>query len=208
MTTIRDVLFGEVIPGQAGTVARKVEEAGERLAKVGSIPRPGEVPAVTFARAVMTKVADLLNVQVSDVLVEAWRVRSALLKAAHETAANPGTYKQVTIKSYAFPWDHELDVDVTWNSSTIATVTFVVAVTVEVTAVAAVVHNGHLTSLNGGEGAIRVVLNVKSSKTGAASIPVAKGDRRFNLSYEMKLAGVGIPLVREVPKAQGAASPA
>jgi len=208
MTTLRDVLFGEVISGPTGTVARKVEEASERLAKVGSIPRPGEVPAVTFARGVMTKVAGLLNVKVSDVMVEAWRVRSALLKAAHETVANPGTYKQVTVKNYAFPWDHELDVDVTWNSSTIATVTFVVGVTVEVTAVSAVVHNGHLTSINGGKGVVRVVLRVKSSKTGAVSVPVAKGDRQFDLSYEMQLAGEGIPLVREIPKAQGAASPA
>jgi hypothetical protein len=198
MTTIRDVLFGEVIPGQAGTVARKIEEAGEKLAKVGAIPRQREVPAIAFARAVMTKVADLLNLEVSGLLVEAWRLRSALLKAGHETAANPGTYKQVPIKSYAFPWDHELDVDVTWNSAAIATVTFVVTVTVEVTAVSAVVHSGHLTSIHGGEGVVRAALRVKAR---GAGVPLAKGDRHFDLAMEMKLAGEGIPLVREAPKA-------
>jgi hypothetical protein len=194
VTSIREVLFGDLVSGPAGATVQKIEEAAERLVGVGAVPPQGEATPLFIARGVMTKVADLLNMEISDVVVGAWRTRSALLKAARETLAKPGTYRQVTLKTYGFDWDHEVDVDVSLNGSTIATVTFVVTVDLEVTALAAIVHNGYLSKVNGGDATITATLRANSQAPARVGIPVAQGQRQFDLRYEIALPGAGIPL--------------
>ena len=192
MTTIRELLFAD---GGAGATALKVEEAAERLVGVGALPPRQEATPLSIARGVMTRVAELLNLDVSDVIVGAWRTRSALLAAARESLRQPDTYRQVTVQTYGFGWDHEVDVDVRLNGSSIGTVTFVVTVEVEITALAAIVHNGHISKVSAGDGTVTAALRAAGATPVEGSVQLAHGQRQFDLRYELTLPGHGIPLV-------------
>ncbi|GHJ47864.1 hypothetical protein Cs7R123_52060 [Catellatospora sp. TT07R-123] len=208
MTTVRELLFGDVVGGRAGEAAGKVEQAAEQLVGVGALPAAGELPALTVARAVMTRVAELLDVELSDVLVGAWRTRSALLAAAHRTHAAPGTSEQVVVKTYALPWEYETELDVVVDGRTLTTLTVVADAELEVTALTATVAAGRLTHLGGGEGRISARLRVRSTRP-QADVQVAHSERHFALPYEVKTGERGIPLIeqaRDVP-AQAPAAP-
>ncbi|MBV1854803.1 hypothetical protein [Catellatospora tritici] len=201
MTTVRELLFGDVVGGKAGAAADKVEQAAEKLVGVGALPAHGEAPALTVARAFLTRVSQLLDVEVSDVLVGAWRTRSALLDAARRTHAAPGSTEQVVVKTYALPWEYETELDVVVNGRTLTTVTVVATAELEVTALVATVAAGRLVHLGGGEGRISAHLRVRNTDP-AADVQVAQGERRFAVPYEVKTGERGIPLIeqaRDVP---------
>src|SRR6185436_30243 len=144
--------------GQKGAEA---EQAAERLA--GQLATRAEAPSPVIARTALSRVSQLLNIEVADVVVGAWRTRSALLKAAHETVAQPGLQRQVVIKSFSFPWDYEMDTEVTFNQAAIATLTFVLAFEAELTAVSAIVKAGRIIRLEGGAGVAWGTLKLRVS---------------------------------------------
>ncbi|MDT5024250.1 MAG: hypothetical protein QOE61_676 [Micromonosporaceae bacterium] len=197
MTTVREILFGDLISGPAGSVAQRIEEAAERLAGAGALPARPEATPVYIARAAMSKVADLLDFEISDVLVGAWRTRSALLKAANETRDKPDIYRQVTIQTYALGWDEDVDVDIKLNGSTMATVTFALSLDLEITALAVVVQSGHITHVQGGDGTVKAALSVRAQTPPQVSRLLASQELRIDLKYELKVPGKGIPLVAE-----------
>ena len=199
MTTVREILFGDLISGPAGSGAQRIEEAAERLAGAGALPDRPEATPVYIAQAAMSKVADLLNFEISDVLVGAWRTRSALLRAANETRDKPDIYRQVTIQTYALGWDEEVDVDITLNGSTMATVTFDLSLDLEVRAVAVVVQSGHITHVQGGDGTVKAALSVRTQTPPQISRPLASKELGIDLKYELKVPGQGIPLLAEAP---------
>ncbi|MDI1463185.1 hypothetical protein QEZ54_19580 [Catellatospora sp. KI3] len=201
MTTVRELLFGDVVGGRAGEAADRVEQAAEQLVGVGALPAADEAPALTVARAFMTRVAQLLDVEVSDVLVGAWRTRSALLDAARRTHAAPGTSEQVVIKAYALPWEYETELDLVVNGRTLTTVTVLAQAELEVTALVATVAAGRLARLGGGDCRMTARLRVRGADP-QADVQVAQGERTFAVPYEVKTGERGIPLIeqaRDVP---------
>lgn len=204
MTSIGAVLFSERVPAQAGSVSPKIDKATERLARSDALPsRPG---SASIARDVIMRLPELLHVEVGDVLIGAWhdqmgecqriaQTRLSLLRAARETWANPGTSRNVTLQSFAFPWEYELDVDITVNGLRFATITFTVAADVEVTALAAVVESGRITKISGGTTTVAAALRATSG-TGP-SVLLAQAERECDLKYEVRLGGAGIPLIEE-----------
>jgi hypothetical protein len=187
MTTVRALLFGDDSP-------KKLEQAGERLARVDAVPPHPEATAEMICQAVLTKVSELLNIEIADVLVQAWKTRSALLKAAQETHAQPGTTKQVTIRTYAVPWDHEMDVDVALNGVQLVSLTFVLSLQLEITALAAVVQGGRLTAVTAGDGNANATLRVQDQSPLHQDAIVAQGERPIDLRYEVRV-GDGIALI-------------
>lgn len=206
MTTVRDIVFGDLIPGQAGTAARKVEEAAERLAGAGLVADQPQAPAAALARAVMTKVAELLDIPVGDVLVGAWRTRSALLTAARETYAQPGLRREVSIRAITLPWDYEADVDVVVGGRTVSTLTAAVHLELTVTALAAVVEAGRLTGLTAGDTRASGAVRVRCSSP-AAEHTVAQGERPVDLRSELRLGGGGVALIDEARERPAASAP-
>lgn len=195
MTTIRAVLFGDLIPAQSGATVQKIEEAAERLAGAGAVPQRAETSPVAMARVVLTKVADVLNVPVSDVLVGAWRTRSTLLEAARESLKQPGTVRQVAVTSYAFPWDYSMDVDVTLNGVAIATVSVTTTVELSVLTLNAFVQNGRITRISSGDIVIATGLHLTGSTAVPVEVPLAHGERKLPLIYEVPLPADGLSLV-------------
>lgn len=196
MTTVRELVFGEFIPGRPGQAAGEVEAAAERLAGVGLVTDQPQAPAAALARAVMTKIAELLDIEVSDVLVGAWRTRSALLAAARETHAQPGLRRDVSIRSFTMPWEYEAEVDVVVSGSVVATLTAAVTLQLTVTALAAVVEAGRLTALTAGDAMAHGELRVRCSSP-EAEHTVAEREQPVDLRRELRLGGGGVALVDE-----------
>lgn len=189
MTTIRALLFGNGSP-------KKLEQAGERLARVDAVPPRSEATAEMICQAVLSKVSELLNIEIGDVLVEAWKTRSALLNAARETHAQPGTTQQVTLRTCAVPWDHEMDVDVVLNGVQLVSLTFLLSLELEITALAAVVQGGRLTAVTAGDGRANATLRVKDQSPLHQDVAVAQGERPIDLRYEVRI-GDGIALIEQ-----------
>ncbi len=203
MTTVRDILFGELLPGEAGAAAREAE----RLAGAGVVGGGPQAPAL--ARAVLAKVTELLDIEVSDVLVGAWRTRSALLSAARETHAQPGLRREVSIRSFTMPWECEADVDVVVDGRTVSTLTAAVTLRLTVTALAAVVEAGRLTALTAGDTVAHGELRVHCSAP-EAEHTVVERERPVDLHRELRLGGGGVALIDEARTAEepsGAARP-
>ncbi|GAA1360081.1 hypothetical protein GCM10009661_03260 [Catellatospora chokoriensis] len=194
MTTVRDIVFGELIPGKAGEAAGQVAAAAERLAGAGVVADQPQAPAAALARAVLTKVAELLDIEVSDVFVGAWKTRSALLTAARETHATPGLRREVTIRSFTMPWEYEAEVDVVVDGSVVTTLTAAVTLQLTVTALAAVVEAGRLVALTAGDTTARGELRVRCSSPEAEHI-VAEREQAVDLRRELRLGGGGVALV-------------
>jgi hypothetical protein len=206
VTSLRSLLFGEVMSGPTGELARQGEEAARRLVAAGALPaRPA---AANVARAVVRKVGELLDIEIGDVLVGAWRTSSALLDAARRTRAEPGTSEDVTVRTYTFGWDTESDVDVTLNRSTVAGLTFLTIAQAKVTALAVTVHNGHITGLHNGDldlsAEVRCQISaIRTSSAGIATATrfpgsgttLAQSSRTLDLRHELRLPATGIPLL-------------
>ncbi len=160
MTTVRELVFG----GAAGEV-----QAAERLAH-----------DVSISRAVVGRVSEALDFEISDVLVWAWQTRSALLEAGRETFRQPGLVRRVTVVSYSVPWDCELKLDILLNGAHTTTITFVLTLSLEVTALAATVQRGQLTAVETG----RYEVGVSLTAEGRTLVERARG---FDLTQELKI---------------------
>jgi hypothetical protein len=169
MTTVRELVFGD----EAGEV-----QAAERLAHDFSI-----------SHAVVSKVSEALDFEVSDVLLWAWKTRSSLLDAARETHANPGLVRNVTVKSYSVPWDYELELDVLLNGANTFTIKFVLTIALEVTALAATIQNGLLIGLHPAKFKASAMLEAEGRM-------LTQRERTFDLRYEITIDN-GIPLIPE-----------
>ncbi len=171
MTTVRELLFGSA----AGEV-----EAAEKLAATGAVSSPA------VCQAVVSKLTEVLDFQVSDLLVEAFRIQSRLLIAARQTQQQPGTVQRVTLQTYELPWEHTVELDVTVNGKHLTTVTAALRLALEVTALAAIVQRGLLTDVEGGRYRVHAQLTVQGRD-------IAAQERVFELLYELRC-GSGIPL--------------
>lgn len=188
-------MFGDVLPEAVGEPSAKLEAAAERLAGVGALPPRREAAPIAIARTVMTRVAEILDIPVSDVLVGAWRMRSALLTAARETADKPGLERDVTLKGYSFSWHHDADIDVTFDRATIVTVIVSVSADVDVVGLAAVLKGGRLTRITSGEATASVSVRATTKGAAPVGLPIAEEKRTMPIVAEVALPHGGLPLV-------------
>jgi hypothetical protein len=149
------------------------------------------LPTAAAGKAVLERVREKLRIDVRDLLMQAWRTRSALRKAARETLDTPSLVRKVTLKTFAVPWHHGMELDVRLNGKHIATVTVGVLVELEVTALVAVVQKGRLTAVEGG------TYKVSASGT-VQNHPLLSRSVTIDLRYDLPL-GDGVPLVSQKP---------
>lgn len=140
------------------------------------------------AKAVADKVRAKLHIDVRDLLVQAWRTRSSLREAARETLDTPGLVRKVTLKTFAVPWQHGMELDVRVNGQHVASVNVAVLVELDVTALIAVVQSGRLTAVEGG--------TFKATASGTVQSHALLGRSvTLDLRYELPL-GNGITLIK------------
>lgn len=173
MTTVREVLFS--VPG---------DEAEAISTAQGAL----QVKNVNAAPILLAQVGRQLEFEVGEVLVQAWKARSALADAARQTLAEPGTVRRVKLALYGLPWEYEMDFEIRLSGKRIATVTVQVGLDLEVTALNATVQRGRLVTIDGGHYKVTATLSIHN-------LPLLSRERTFSLPYELKV-GDGIPLTQ------------
>jgi hypothetical protein len=93
----------------------------------------------------------LLDVDVGAVLVGAWRRYADLREAARRTAATPGTEEILSLATHRITSTHLPCVDLRLDGARVHTFRFRLEIVLDVSGVAAVVREGGLVGLQGGE---------------------------------------------------------
>lgn len=194
MTTVRDVLFGDVFSGPGGALGLAAEQAAEQLAARGAIPGL-PTARTTIARTTIARVGEALDIELSGVLVGGFQLGTALMRAARETAASPGSYRQVKLKTVTIPWEHEIDIEVLVNRRNVASATYIAAVDLTITALAVIVRDGAIAAVTGGDGEVRAALNARTTGPVKVTIPLASARRSFDPRAELPIPGRGLPLL-------------
>jgi hypothetical protein len=172
MTTVREVLFGA---------------PGDEAAAISTAEGTLRIKNVNAAPVLLAQVGRQLEFEVGEVLVQAWKARSALADAARQTLAEPGTVRRVKLAVYGLPWEYEMDFEIRLSGKRIATVTVQVSLDLEVTALNATVQRGRLVTVDGGQYKVGATLSIHQ-------VPLLARERTFSLPYELKT-GDGIALI-------------
>lgn len=109
-------------------------------------------------------VADkLLDLDLGDMLMSGWRKYTELTKAAERTLASPGSEEIVVLATHRVVSTHHPSVDLLVNNAKVHTFTFELTVTFDLNGVAAVVRQGNLVALRGGECVVTATLTLKET---------------------------------------------
>ncbi len=93
----------------------------------------------------------LLDVDLGGVLIGAWRRYTDLTDAARRTVASPGSEEVLVLATHRISTTHSPGVDLRLDGRRVHTFEFRLAAVLDVTGVAAVVREGGLVALQGGE---------------------------------------------------------
>ena len=102
----------------------------------------------------------LLEIDLGDALLKAWRSYRSLVEAARRTAAWPGSEEVVLLASHRITIEFKPYVDLFVDSLLIHTFEFELRLTFELAALEAVVALGALTQLQGGGGPVTATLGL------------------------------------------------
>jgi hypothetical protein len=145
MTTVRQVLFRS---------DRDLERASSRLTRVKEIKRRREPRVDLVCRSVLSHPGLLLDTEIVDMFVHAWRDRSALQTAARETRATPGSKRRVRLRYYYLPFWHDFDAHIGLNGVTFATIPMSVGLDLGVTGLDVTVQDGRVSRIRGGRASV------------------------------------------------------
>jgi hypothetical protein len=154
--TVRAVLFGDTAPAAvvAGTPGWRAVVDGLDLA-LSAVSPAGRV----FASAeVASALAELLELDVADVLIGGWRTHRSLIEAAAATRDDPEASEIVRLATHRIGAAHRPYVEVVVNGATIATVDFELSVELDIDAVLATVRRARLVAVHGGRLTMSVTL--------------------------------------------------
>ncbi len=138
----------EVLFGPAGDTAIPSAilsaEAGENLSRALA-----NLPALTRETAVRTvrAAADLVDINLIDLLITGWRQYQDLTSAARRTLAAPGSSELVSLITHRVTAAQEPYINVLVNGHLIATIRFSVSVVFDVSAMLAEISAGRLVSM-------------------------------------------------------------
>jgi hypothetical protein len=144
VTTVREILIAQG-PTGANTVAI------EQLVASGALPNPVGVTSSGIASAIMAKVSGALEIEISDVIADAWRISSSLRQAARESRAAPGVYRTATLAECSIPWENIIELDVNIDAVTAVSMTFTAGLEFTITALGAIFLNGDITGFTSGD---------------------------------------------------------
>ncbi|MGH3754908.1 MAG: hypothetical protein ACRDRP_19860 [Pseudonocardiaceae bacterium] len=111
-------------------------------------------------REVATVVDRLLDLDLGDILLSGWRKYTELAKAAERTLASPGSEEIVVLATHRVVSTHHPSVDLTVDGVKVHTFVFELKVVFDLTGVAAVLRQGDLVALRGGECVITATLTL------------------------------------------------
>jgi hypothetical protein len=177
---LASLLFGSPVDDPGHALGQRLAESGAGQGLTDALGRLGSTAAGTARDEVARAASGLLSRDLGDVLVAGWRTYDALRQAALRSRADPASSEVVSLVTHHVRLDHALDVDVYLDTVRLETVEVVLAVVLRVDGLAAVVRDGRLTDLRGGECRAHSTLTV-------AGVTAVAREARF-------LPGVVVPL--------------
>lgn len=185
--TVRAVLYGEADPAAAVAAAPAWRTVLSGLGGVLAALSP-DGQATLYAQA-SAAVADLLNLDVLDVLVGGWRRHRSLVAAAQRTQAQLGTTERVELASHRITTTHRPYLDITVNGATLARLHLDLGLTLDVETMVATVTRARLAGIEGGRCTVTAGL-------GCEGIPLGSRQLVFD-PHLVLLLGEGIALLSD-----------
>jgi hypothetical protein len=143
------LLFGpaEDTPGELAHRMLSGAEGGKLGSALQNLP---EATREAAGRQISTTAAGLLDVNLADVLVAAWRKHKDLNAAARRTLAAPGSTELVDLASHRVTAAQEPYISIVVDGHRVATIRFELSLVFDVSALLAEIHAGRLAALHSG----------------------------------------------------------
>jgi hypothetical protein len=178
-TDIRTIL----LDGDATAVVTEAVRSGPAGARVrgalGALPEA--VQNAVLARA-GSACADVLALDIVDILGAAWRQHAALRRAAAETMAAPDSEQLVHMVAHTVSFRHAPSVEVRDRDRPVAVIDIEALLEMEIKGLLAVVRGGYLTGIQGGTCDVTGALAVGGTPIARRQRTIERSRRRFSYS--------------------------
>jgi hypothetical protein len=156
-------------------------------ADLGKVTAQLSVPAQQELRQqIASTIAGLLDLDLGRLIVNGWRNYLGLTAAAKSTLATPGTTKTVDLAAHRIRSTYRPHIDVFIDGVRVARIEIALNVTLDITFAVAVVQDGRLMGIRGGQCDIQAVMAIED-------IAFPPRHQQIELWYWRSL-GAGIPL--------------
>jgi len=197
LLTSRTLLFGD--EDQSGSIVRTALNVHNLTARSGLGPLARRAAAGAVSDQVASMVQRLVDLDVGEALVGAWRTHRDLLAAAEKSLEHPGSRVTVVLADHDIHVDHEPAVEVLFETVRLTTVTIAVALDISVEALVGVVEHGTLIEIAHGDVHVAGSLSMYDKE-------VLKRSRSLSLPGWFSLRGQ-LRLVVDPPGSQAVGSP-
>ncbi|HET8765805.1 MAG TPA: hypothetical protein VFM86_00615 [Pedococcus sp.] len=155
------------------TIARAIRDDGVTHAALRAGRHLSSSALGTVDHELGAVAQQLLDIDLGDALLKAWRSYWSLVEAGRRTAACPGSEEVVGLVSHRITAEFKPSVDLFVDSLLVHTFEFELRLTFELGAVEAVVALGALTQLQGGGGTVKATLGLDGAtiREGKCVIP-------------------------------------
>jgi hypothetical protein len=174
-TRIRQLLSENDVVGRCGGDLSRLTQPGREAAEE-------QLASVT---------ADLLNLDLGDLLIYSWRTRDRLVRAARQTRQIPGRHEVVQLGTQQITWSYSPTVELLVDGVKVHTFRFQLTVIFDIDVAALIIQDGLLTAMKAGDGTVTgtLVLEVPGG-----DLELASRQRKINLHLIINI-GHGIPLL-------------
>jgi hypothetical protein len=174
-TRIRQLLSENDVVGRCGRDLTRLTQQGREAAEE-------QLASVTLG---------LLDLDLGDLLINGWRTRERLVKAARETRQIPGRRDVVQLGTHRITWAHNPTVELLVDGVKVHTFRFRLTMIFDIDVAALVIRDGLLTALKAGDGAVTCTLAMEMP---GGDIELVNQQRKIDLHLIVNI-GRGIPLL-------------
>jgi hypothetical protein len=148
--TARLLLSGTAVDTTAA-LARAMERHGVARSALRGVRWLSASSLGVVERELAGVLEGLLDLDLGEVLVAGWRKHAALIAAGERTAAAPASKEVVELATHRVTWTCRPSVDLVLDGAKLATLEFVLTIEFVLVGVSAVVWQGHLVAVQGGD---------------------------------------------------------
>jgi hypothetical protein len=141
-------------------LARSLDEQGLSPFTIQGLHKLSGTAVQAVHHEIATVANGLLDLDLGEVLMSGWRKYTDLTKAAERTLASPGSEEVVVLATHRVSSTHRPSVELLVDGVTVHTFVFELTVVFDLTGVTAVIRQGDLVALRGGECVITATLTL------------------------------------------------
>jgi hypothetical protein len=196
--TIRTFLLGNG-SDDAATIRQLLSERDIVRGCGGDLTRLTQQGREAVEEQLASVTAGLLDLDLGDLLIGAWRSRERLVEAARQTRRRPGRREVVQLGAHRVTLSRNPTIELLIDGVRVHTFRFQLTVIFDVEVAALVIRDGLLTALKAGDGAVACTLTLEMP---GADVELVNQQRKIRLHLIVNI-GHGIPLLQE-PDARAA----